>query len=61
MPIFATLLFVSLLLGTSAHEDHHDQQPLDYVKFPYDPIYRGPDSRIREGMHLELRLVWAYI
>ena len=34
------LLFNLVRVGVKAHEQDHDQIPLEYVKFP-QPIYRG--------------------
>ena len=41
LQILLTVTLLFNLVGVKAHEhDHHDQIPLEYVKFP-QPIYRG--------------------
>ncbi|KAJ7230535.1 agmatinase [Mycena pura] len=43
-------LFPLILLATlaSAHDHHEleDQMPLDYVRFPFEPIYRGRNGEV---------------
>jgi agmatinase len=41
MQIISFLAFGSLFVLAHGHPAHDDQVPLDYVKFPFQPIYRG--------------------
>jgi agmatinase len=41
MQIISFLAFGSLFAQARGHAGHDDQVPLDYVKFPFQPIYRG--------------------
>ena len=51
-------LLLSVLLAVSAsgsqsnlHEADHDQIPLDYVKFPFEPPYRGVNGEGNHDLH----------
>ncbi|KAF8957125.1 hypothetical protein BDZ97DRAFT_1847953 [Flammula alnicola] len=47
MMLFSLITFGSLLACTvTAHDDHDDQLPLGYVKFPFQPIYRGSNGEV---------------
>ncbi|TFK69094.1 agmatinase [Pluteus cervinus] len=43
------IAFVSVILGSDivqAHPGHDDQEPLEYVNFPFQPAYRGPSGEV---------------
>lgn len=44
MQIISFLAFVSLFTLARAHAGHDAQVPFDYVKFPFQPIYRGKNG-----------------
>ncbi|KAK7031468.1 Agmatinase [Favolaschia claudopus] len=43
LPLLILAVYVS---AHGEHHDHEDQMPLDYVRFPYEPIYRGLNGEI---------------
>ncbi|KAJ6581119.1 agmatinase [Mycena capillaripes] len=44
----ALLPLILLATSVAAHEHHEleDQMPLDYVRFPFEPIYRGSNGEV---------------
>ncbi|KAJ6561190.1 agmatinase [Mycena vulgaris] len=50
MQFFLSVLFPLIVLATSVsahdHYGHEDQMPLDYVRFPYEPIYRNIEGEV---------------
>ncbi|KAJ7027902.1 agmatinase [Mycena alexandri] len=48
LTLSAFFSFVLLSVSVSAHDhhEHEDQMPLDYVRFPYEPIYRGSNGEV---------------
>ncbi|KAF8196813.1 agmatinase [Mycena galopus ATCC 62051] len=47
MQLSALLPLVLLAVSVAAHDhEHEDQIPLDYVRFPYEPIYRGVNGEV---------------
>ncbi|KAJ7272573.1 agmatinase [Mycena haematopus] len=47
MQILALFSLAFLAVSVVAHDhDHEDQTPLEYVRFPYEPIYRGINGEV---------------
>ncbi|KAF7356945.1 Agmatinase [Mycena venus] len=43
---FFSLVLLAVLGSAHDHHDHEDQMPLDYVRFPYEAIYRGSSGEV---------------
>ncbi|KAJ7173577.1 agmatinase [Mycena filopes] len=48
LTLSALFSLVLLAISVSAHDhhEHEDQMPLDYVRFPFEPIYRGSNGEV---------------
>lgn len=45
-PLRTVVFAILAALVCAAHDHHHDQMPLDYVKYPYQAIYPGDGEGI---------------
>ncbi|TFK34013.1 agmatinase [Crucibulum laeve] len=43
--LLSSIIFISFTLAHD-HHGHDDQVPLDYVRFPFQPIYRGSNGEV---------------
>ncbi|KAJ7777308.1 agmatinase [Mycena metata] len=43
---FFSFVLLSVSISAHDHHGHEDQMPLDYVRFPYEPIYRGSNGEV---------------
>ncbi|KAJ7807257.1 agmatinase [Mycena olivaceomarginata] len=47
LSVLSPLIVLALsALAHDSHHEHEDQMPLDYVRFPYEPIYRGINGEV---------------
>ncbi|KAF9485570.1 Arginase/deacetylase [Pholiota conissans] len=65
MKLFSIIAFCSLIALNNAHDGHHDDQlPLGYVKYPFQPVYRGNNGEVTadaifSGITTFARLPWV--
>nr|GAT56560.1 agmatinase [Mycena chlorophos] len=43
---FLSLALLATVAAAHGDHDHKDQMPLDYVRFPFEPIYRGRNGEV---------------
>jgi hypothetical protein len=41
-----SLVLLAASVSAHDHHEHEDQVPFDYVRFPYEPIYRGMNGEV---------------
>ncbi|KAF7309469.1 Agmatinase [Mycena indigotica] len=46
MKVILPLVFAFTLCAAHGDHDHEDQMPLEYVRFPFEPIYRGRNGEV---------------